>query len=278
MLPNGFGVCESVGPPGCALGGGDDTGSFCGYHSNDPEGDLLYAVIPYNAARRPLPVRQPAPERAAPPTRRSRRSATSTTRRSPTRPATRLDRLQLQRERRPLHRHDRAPTADARRQRRLPLEPGDRRRPLLAPGGVVKRGRRLRAVGPPDAASFRSPKRIRTGQSIRFTARAHTGRARVKAYNWFFGAPRPGPRARRHAHVLAARVLPARAARHRQLGQLGLRRPHGDGDGSGTQTSRSGRRTPLAAAQAQPAGQPAPQRRPTGPRRAPTKLGWAIFR
>jgi hypothetical protein len=48
VTPNGMGSCESYGPANCALGGSAD-GSFCGYHSSDPEGTLVYAVIPYNA-------------------------------------------------------------------------------------------------------------------------------------------------------------------------------------------------------------------------------------
>jgi hypothetical protein len=49
VMPYGMGSCEGVGPPGCALGGEQDPGSYCGYHSSDPEGTLPYAVIPYNA-------------------------------------------------------------------------------------------------------------------------------------------------------------------------------------------------------------------------------------
>jgi PKD domain len=49
MLPNGFGTCQNFGPDNCALGGQGADGSFCGYHSSDPDGTLLYAVIPYNA-------------------------------------------------------------------------------------------------------------------------------------------------------------------------------------------------------------------------------------
>jgi hypothetical protein len=49
MLPNGFGTCQNFGPDNCALGGQSADGSFCGYHSSDPDGTLLYAVIPYNA-------------------------------------------------------------------------------------------------------------------------------------------------------------------------------------------------------------------------------------
>ncbi|MEA2161009.1 MAG: hypothetical protein QOD66_3389 [Solirubrobacteraceae bacterium] len=48
VTPNGMGSCEGAGPINCSLGG-DADGSFCGYHSANPEGTLLYAVIPYNA-------------------------------------------------------------------------------------------------------------------------------------------------------------------------------------------------------------------------------------
>ncbi len=47
VTPNGMGSCEGAGPDNCALGG-DATGSYCGYHSSNPEGTLIYAVIPYN--------------------------------------------------------------------------------------------------------------------------------------------------------------------------------------------------------------------------------------
>jgi len=48
VLPNGLGTCETTGPDNCALGG-PAAGSFCGYHSTTPDGNILYAVIPYNA-------------------------------------------------------------------------------------------------------------------------------------------------------------------------------------------------------------------------------------
>jgi hypothetical protein len=47
VTPNGLGSCEFAGPDNCALGGAT-SGSYCGYHSETPDG-LLYAVIPYNA-------------------------------------------------------------------------------------------------------------------------------------------------------------------------------------------------------------------------------------
>jgi hypothetical protein len=48
VTPNGLGSCENAGPTNCALGGSAD-GSYCGYHSSNPDGTVLYAVIPYNA-------------------------------------------------------------------------------------------------------------------------------------------------------------------------------------------------------------------------------------
>ncbi len=47
VTPSGLGSCEFSGPDECALGG-DEPGSYCGYHSSSSHG-LLYAVIPYNA-------------------------------------------------------------------------------------------------------------------------------------------------------------------------------------------------------------------------------------
>jgi hypothetical protein len=49
VTPNGLGSCETSGPTNCALGGGEDPGSYCGYHSATPDGRIIYAVIPYNA-------------------------------------------------------------------------------------------------------------------------------------------------------------------------------------------------------------------------------------
>jgi PKD domain-containing protein len=47
VLPNGFGSCTSSDSTSCALGG--SVNGYCGYHSQSPDGALLYAVIPYNA-------------------------------------------------------------------------------------------------------------------------------------------------------------------------------------------------------------------------------------
>jgi hypothetical protein len=47
VLPSGFGSCTSPDSSSCALGGSVD--GYCGYHSQSPDGNVLYAVIPYNA-------------------------------------------------------------------------------------------------------------------------------------------------------------------------------------------------------------------------------------
>ena len=48
VTPDGLGSCEDSGPQNCALGG-SASGSYCGYHSSTPDGEVLYALIPYNA-------------------------------------------------------------------------------------------------------------------------------------------------------------------------------------------------------------------------------------
>lgn len=48
VTPNGLGDCEFTGSNSCALGG--DINGYCGYHSQTEDGQVLYAVIPYNAA------------------------------------------------------------------------------------------------------------------------------------------------------------------------------------------------------------------------------------
>jgi hypothetical protein len=49
VMPDGMGTCETSGPENCSLGGIGVGGSFCGYHSADPDRRILYAVIPFNA-------------------------------------------------------------------------------------------------------------------------------------------------------------------------------------------------------------------------------------
>jgi PKD domain len=47
VLPNGFGSCTTSDSSSCALAGMVD--GYCGYHSQTPDGTVLYAVIPFNA-------------------------------------------------------------------------------------------------------------------------------------------------------------------------------------------------------------------------------------
>jgi len=47
ITPNGLGSCIDSGSTSCALGGG--LSGYCGYHSQTSDGEILYAVIPYNA-------------------------------------------------------------------------------------------------------------------------------------------------------------------------------------------------------------------------------------
>jgi PKD domain len=186
VLPSGFGVCENGGPPGCALGGGDDTGSFCGYHSSDPEGALLYAVIPYNALSGHCQSGSPRPNGStADPT---------------------LSTIS--------HEHNEAVTdptgtawidSDFNENGDLCINMTDNVPPTLGGSGasaysqVIDGGhywlqeewsnadRGCQPWAKADSASFQPPKRIRTGQAITFTARARVGHDRVKAYVWFFG-------------------------------------------------------------------------------------------
>jgi PKD domain len=47
VTPRGLGSCTDISSTSCALGG--PASGYCGYHAQSSEGDLLYAVIPYNA-------------------------------------------------------------------------------------------------------------------------------------------------------------------------------------------------------------------------------------
>jgi hypothetical protein len=47
VTPNGLGSCTDSTSSSCALGGG--VSGYCGYHSQSADGEVLYAVIPYNA-------------------------------------------------------------------------------------------------------------------------------------------------------------------------------------------------------------------------------------
>ena len=47
VTPSGLGSCTDAASTSCALGGGSM--GYCGYHSQTQDGEILYAVIPYNA-------------------------------------------------------------------------------------------------------------------------------------------------------------------------------------------------------------------------------------
>ncbi len=47
VTPRGLGSCTDSGSTNCALGG--SVNGYCGYHSQSPDGLVLYAVIPYDA-------------------------------------------------------------------------------------------------------------------------------------------------------------------------------------------------------------------------------------
>jgi hypothetical protein len=186
VLPNGFGVCEGAGPPGCALGGTDDSRSFCGYHSNDPEGELLYAVIPYNALPGHCQSGSPRPNGStADPT---------------------ISTLS--------HEHNEAvtdPTGDAwidssfDENGDLCIDMSVHVPPTLGGSGdsrwsqVIAGGhywlqeewsnadRGCVASARRDSAAFRAPNRILAGKGLKLTAMAHAGRGSIRAYNWFFG-------------------------------------------------------------------------------------------
>jgi hypothetical protein len=47
VTPRGLGSCTDTSSTSCALGG--SMSGYCGYHSQSSDGDVLYAVVPYNA-------------------------------------------------------------------------------------------------------------------------------------------------------------------------------------------------------------------------------------
>jgi len=51
VTPRGLGSCQGSGPRNCALGG--SAGGYCGYHAVSSDGQIRYAVIPYNAVKGP---------------------------------------------------------------------------------------------------------------------------------------------------------------------------------------------------------------------------------
>lgn len=59
ITPAGFGSCTDASSSSCALGGREN--GYCGYHSETTVGQILYAVIPYNAVRRHCQSGNPRP-------------------------------------------------------------------------------------------------------------------------------------------------------------------------------------------------------------------------
>jgi hypothetical protein len=186
VLPNGFGVCEGVGPPGCALGGSGDDGSFCGYHSDDPEGELLYAVIPYNALFGHCQSGEPRPNGStADPTISTISHEHNEAMTDPTGTAW-IDSTFSENGDLCIDMTDNPPPT-------LGGSGQSRYSQIIAGGHYWLQKEWSNADGGcepwarPDSASFQPPKHVRTGERIRLTAHARTGRARVKAYDWFFG-------------------------------------------------------------------------------------------
>ncbi len=187
VLPYGFGNCEGVDSMSCALGGEENSG-YCGYHSSDSEGTLLYAVIPYNAVSGHCQSGMPRPNAS------TADPALSTI----------------------SHEHNEAMTdpdleapawidSNSNENGDLCIDMTEHPPPTLGGSGdsrysqVIAGGhywlqeewsnadRGCRPSARSDSAAFRPPNRIRTGHTIKLTATARTGRARVKAYDWFFG-------------------------------------------------------------------------------------------
>jgi len=59
VTPKGLGSCTDSRSNNCALGG--SVNGYCGYHSQSPDGVLLYAVIPYNAVPGHCQSQRPRP-------------------------------------------------------------------------------------------------------------------------------------------------------------------------------------------------------------------------
>jgi len=59
VTPNELGSCTDAGSTSCALGG--SVSGYCGYHSQTPDGLVLYAVIPYNAVPGHCQSNEPRP-------------------------------------------------------------------------------------------------------------------------------------------------------------------------------------------------------------------------
>ncbi len=59
VTPKGFGNCQGAGPNNCALGG--SASGYCGYHTVSGNGQIKYAVIPYNAVKGHCQSGEPRP-------------------------------------------------------------------------------------------------------------------------------------------------------------------------------------------------------------------------
>jgi hypothetical protein len=59
VTPKGLGSCTDASSTSCALGG--SVSGYCGYHSQSSDGNVLYAVIPYNAVRGHCQSNNPRP-------------------------------------------------------------------------------------------------------------------------------------------------------------------------------------------------------------------------
>jgi hypothetical protein len=187
VTPNGLGSCETTGPDNCALGGAQ-AGSYCGYHTSNPDGTILYAVIPYNAVPGHCQSDSPRPN-----------SSTA----DPT-----MSTIS--------HEHNETVTD--------PLGNAWIDASFAEDGDlcISKFGRKLGGSGPTawnevihggryylqeewsnddsscqprdeaDRMSFSAPARARPGTSVRFTAHARDPDGRVVAYDWFFADGRQG--------------------------------------------------------------------------------------
>lgn len=186
VTPNGLGSCTGSDSTSCALGG--SVSGYCGYHSQSPDGVVLYAVIPYNAVPGHCQSNRPRPNGStADPT---------------------ISTIS--------HEHSEMitdPEADAWVDN-SGNEDGDLCRPYFgaAIGGAGQSAWNENIAGGhyflqeewsnvdgaceprarPDAVSFRAALTRGRRWSMRFSARASAPRGRIVAYRWFFGDGRGG--------------------------------------------------------------------------------------
>jgi hypothetical protein len=182
VLPNEFGTCTGVSSDSCALGGEGNNG-FCGYHSNDPEGTLLYAVIPYNAVSGHCQSGNPRPNAS------TADPALSTI----------------------SHEHNEAVTdplgnawvdGQSNENGDLCIRSFGHLLGGSGPGAynqVIGGGHYFlqeewsnqnggcRQRPDPDSASFSLPRSVRARVTLKLAAHAHVAHSSVAAYNWFFG-------------------------------------------------------------------------------------------